>query len=77
MTDEKLTLTMAEACALLGRSTAQGYKEARAGTFVVKTLRLGKCVLVPRIPFYDALGARSALGVNGATETKVEDADLD
>lgn len=50
------TLSMAEACELLGCSTDTGYEMVRAGTFPSRVLRLGRKIRIPTAPLLDILG---------------------
>ena len=58
MTDEqnRATITIDEAAVLLGISRWTAYKQAKTGTLAgVPVLKVGKRVLVPRVPFERAL----------------------
>lgn len=50
------TLTVPEACELLGISTWQGYALVKRGEFPTPVLRLGRAIRVPRQPLLDVLG---------------------
>lgn len=50
------TLTIPEACELLGISTALGYSLVRENEFPVPVLRLGRTIRIPRAPLLAALG---------------------
>lgn len=53
--NERLTMTIPEVAKALGISKALAYELARRDELPVKVLRLGKRILVPRIPFERAL----------------------
>ncbi len=52
----KQTFTVAEAAAMLGISPWQAYELIKRGDFPVRTLKLGRRVVVPRQPLLDVLG---------------------
>lgn len=53
---ERETLTMPEACRVLGISRKHGYDLAAEGAFPCRTLRLGRRVLVMRREFEELVG---------------------
>ncbi|CAN5829539.1 hypothetical protein BH23ACT2_BH23ACT2_07320 [soil metagenome] len=50
------TLTMAEACELLGISRWTGYELVKRGEFPVPLVRLGRTIRIPTQPLLDLLG---------------------
>lgn len=57
------TLSVPEACELLGISTWMGYELIRRDEFPVPVLRLGRRIRIPRAPLMDLLGMKADLTV--------------
>lgn len=66
-TAERLTMTVEEACRLLGLGRTLGYELARRGE-LPGVIRLGRRFLVSRPALEEALGLRRAPSAGDATE---------
>ena len=53
--NERLTMTIPEVAKALGISRGNAYELARRDELPVRVLRLGKRILIPRIPFEKAI----------------------
>lgn len=54
---QRLTLSVEQAAALLGVSRGYAYEQIRTGGFPVQVVRIGTRIVVPRAPLMALLGA--------------------
>lgn len=59
--NDKATLTVPEAAALLGCSTSAAYDAIRSGDFPTPVVRIGRKIVVPARPLLDLLGVEAAI----------------
>jgi excisionase family DNA binding protein len=72
MAEERKTLTIPEASALLGISQSLGYELAQAGLFPCRVVHAGRRVLVPRAELERLLGPLPGDPAADLTETRQE-----